>query len=233
MVVNHQNVVGFNSNLSLAFWRNKVARYTGPVCRLCRREGVKLFLKGERCYTDKCAVDKRKTAPGQHGASKTKLSGYALQLREKQKLRKIYRVLEGQFRNIMEKASHAKGKTGETLIQNLEMRLDNTVYRLGYGLSRNAARQLVRHNHVLVNGKRRNIPSSTLKVGDTIAITDSGKQMASVLLAIETAKRDGHGIPTWLKADHANFTGEVIAAPLRENIQIPVQEQLVVEFYTK
>lgn len=210
-----------------------MARYTGPVCRLCRREGVKLYLKGERCYSDKCSVDKKNTAPGQHGATRSKLSGYALQLREKQKLRRIYRVLESQFRNILEKASHAKGKTGEALVQRLEMRLDNVIYRLGYSASRNSARQLVRHNHVLVNGKRRNIPSSVLKVGDTVSIAESGRSIPTVLLAIDAVKRDGHGVPEWLKADHSAFTAEVVAVPLRENIQIPVQEQLVVELYTK
>lgn len=209
-----------------------MARYTGPVCRLCRREGVRLFLKGERCYTDKCAVEKRKTPPGQH-TTRSKLSGYAIQLRERQKLKRIYRVLERQFRNIVEKATQSKGKTGELLVQNLEMRLDNVVYRLGYALSRNAARQLVRHNHVLVNGKRRNIPSSTLKIGDRIALTEGSKEISMVLLAVETAKRDGHGVPTWLKADHAGFTGEILACPAREDIQIPVQEQLVVELYSK
>ncbi len=210
-----------------------MARYTGPVCRLCRREGEKLYLKGERCYTDKCAVDKRKTAPGQHGNVRSKLSNYGVQLREKQKLRRIYSILETQFRNIFEKAAHSKGKTGEVLVQSLEMRLDSVLYRLGYAPSRNAARQLVRHNHVLVNSRRRNIPSSVLKVGDTIDIAASGKTIPFVQLAMEVAKRDGHGVPTWLKAEHANFTGQVLSVPVREDIQIPVREQLVVELYSK
>lgn len=210
-----------------------MARYTGPVCRLCRRDGEKLYLKGERCYTDKCAVDKRKSAPGQHGMVRSKLSDYGVQLREKQKLRRIYSVLERQFRNIFEKAHHGKGKTGETLVQNLELRLDSVVYRLGFGLSRNAARQLVRHNHVLVNGKRRNIPSSIVKVGETVSLTAHAQTISFVLAAIETAKRDGHGVPAWLKADHANFTGTVLAVPAREDVHIPVREQLVVEFYSK
>lgn len=210
-----------------------MARYRGPVCRLCRREGEKLYLKGERCYTDKCAVDKRKSAPGQHGMIRSKLSDYGAQLREKQKLKRIYQVLERQFRNIFEKASHTKGKTGETLVQNLELRLDTVLYRLSFALSRNAARQFIRHNHVLVNGKRRNIPSSVLKVGDVVSLTESGKKIPFVLAAIETAKRDGHGVPAWLKADHVNCTGTVLAVPAREDVHIPVREQLVVELYSQ
>ena len=210
-----------------------MARYTGPVCRLCRREGEKLYLKGERCFTDKCAVDKRKSAPGQHGMVRSKLSDFGVQLREKQKLRRIYSVLERQFRNIFEKASHTKGKTGETLVQNLELRLDSAVYRLGFALSRNAARQLVRHNHVLVNGKRRNIPSSVLKVGDIVTLSTAAQSISLVLAAIEVAKRDGHGVPAWLNVNHANFTGTVLAVPAREDIHIPVREQLVVELYSK
>lgn len=210
-----------------------MARYTGPVCRLCRREGEKLYLKGDRCYTDKCAIDKRKSAPGQHGMIRPKLSDYGTQLREKQKLRRIYSILERQFRGIFEKASHSKGKTGEALVQGLELRLDSVVYRLGFGLSRNAARQLVRHNHVLVNGFRRNIPSAVLRVGDKIELTEASRKIPSVLAAIETAKRDGHGVPAWLKAEHASFTGTVLAIPAREDVHIPVREQLVVELYSK
>jgi small subunit ribosomal protein S4 len=210
-----------------------VARYTGPVCRLCRREGEKLYLKGERCYTDKCAVDKRKSAPGQHGMARTKLSDFGVQLREKQKLRRIYSVLEKQFRNIFEKASHSRGKTGEKLVQNLELRLDSVVYRLGFAASRNAARQLVRHNHILVNGLRRNIPSSVLKVGDVVSLATGSQSIPAVLLSLETAKRDGHGVPAWLSANHASFSGSVVSVPAREDIHIPVREQLVVELYSK
>ncbi|MBX9703751.1 MAG: 30S ribosomal protein S4 [Silvanigrellaceae bacterium] len=210
-----------------------MARYTGPVCRLCRREGVKLFLKGERCYTDKCAVDKRKTAPGQHGQRRGKLSDYGLHLREKQKLKRIYGVLERQFRHMFDKASHAKGMTGEALVQNLELRLDSVVFRLGWAQSRNAARQLVRHNHVLVNGQRRNIPSSVLRVGDTVTLVDASKEMPSVILSQESAKRDGHGCPSWMKLISDNFNAEIIARPAREDIQIPVREQLIVEFYSQ
>lgn len=210
-----------------------MARYLGPSCRLCRREGVKLYLKGERCYTDKCAVDKRKTAPGQHGARRTKLSDFGTQLREKQKLKRIYGVLETQFRGVFERAASHKGKTGELLVQSLELRLDNLVYRLGLSASRNAGRQLVRHNHILVNGRRCNIPSAVLRVGDKITLCTKSREMAPVLASLEATKRDGHGAPVWLKWDASNFTGEIIAKPAREDISIPVREQLVVELYSK
>lgn len=210
-----------------------MARYLGPDCRLCRREGVKLYLKGERCYTDKCAVERRKTAPGQHGARRSKLSDYGTQLREKQKLRRVYGVLENQFRSIFEKSRKHKGKTGEVLVQNLELRLDNVVYRLGMGSSRDAARQLVRHNHILVNGKRRNIPSSLLRVGDRITLAEKSRNVAPVLAALEVAKREGHGVPSWLKWEGGNFTGEILARPPREDVSLPVREQMVVELYSK
>ena len=210
-----------------------MARYIGPSCRQCRREGVKLYLKGERCYTDKCAVDKRKTAPGQHGARRTKLSDFGTQLREKQKLKRIYGVLERQFRNVFEKAAVTKGKTGELLVQALELRLDSLVYRLGLAASRNAGRQLVRHNHILVNGRRCNIPSAGLRVGDKVTLAEKSRNMAPVLASLESTKRDGHGAPAWLKWDASSFTGEVLARPAREDVSIPVREQLVVELYSK
>ena len=210
-----------------------MARYLGPSCRLCRREGVKLYLKGERCYTDKCAVDKRKTAPGQHGARRSKLSDYGTQLREKQKLRRIYGMLETQFRNTFEKAAQRKGKTGEMLVQDLELRLDSVVYRLGLGSSRSAARQLVRHNHILVNGKRRNIPSSILRIGDKVTLAEGSRNVAPVLASLEAGKREGHGSPNWLKWEAGAFTGEILARPAREDISIPVREQMVVELYSK
>lgn len=206
-----------------------MARYLGPSCRLCRREGVQLYLKGTRCYTDKCAVEKRKTAPGQHGAQKTKLSDYGVQLREKQKLKRIYGLLENQMRRFYRQAAQKQAQTGVTLIQNLELRLDSVLYRLGFGLSRNAARELVRHNHVLVNKRRCNIASAILKVGDTVSLAPSAHNMPTVLLSIETAKRDGHQTPTWLQADFAQFSGVVLAKPNREDIKIPVREQHVVE----
>lgn len=210
-----------------------MARYTGPSCRLCRREGVKLYLKGDRCYTDKCAVTKRKSAPGQHGARRPKLSDYGVQLREKQKLRRIYGVGETQFRNTFEKAVKTKGKTGEILVQNLELRLDTVVFRLGLSPNRNTARQLVRHNHILVNGGRRNIPSSLLKIGDKVTLVESSREIPLVLASLEAAKRDGHGTPSWLKWAGGEFTGEIIARPVRDDVALPVQEQFVVELYSK
>jgi small subunit ribosomal protein S4 len=210
-----------------------VARYVGPSCRLCRREGVKLYLKGERCYTDKCAVDKRKSAPGQHGARRSKLSDFGTQLREKQKLKRVYGVLERQFRGVFERAAQNKGKTGELLVQSLEMRLDSVVYKLGLAQSRNGARQLVRHNHVLVNGRRCNIPSAGVKVGDKISLPEKSRNIPAVVSSLESAKRDGHGVPAWLKWELGSFSGQVLAAPAREDVSIPVREQLVVELYSK
>lgn len=213
-----------------------MARYSGPVCRLCRREGVKLYLKGDRCYTDKCAIERTATAPGQHGARRGKLSDYGGQLREKQKLRRIYGVLERQFRTFFERAERAAvrgAKTGEVLIQMLEMRLDSVVYRLGLASSRSAARQLVRHNHIMVNGRRCNIPSTRLRVGTKITLAEGSRSIAPVLSSLETMKREGHGIPNWLKWDASTFTGEVVAKPAREEVSLPVREQLVVELYSK
>jgi small subunit ribosomal protein S4 len=208
-----------------------MARYLGPACRLCRREGTKLFLKGERCYTDKCAVDKRKTAPGQHGARRGKLSDFGVQLREKQKLRRIFGVLERQFVGTFRKASQSRGKTGEVLLQRLEMRLDAVVFKLGIAESRNAARQLVRHNHVLLNGKRCNIPSALLKVGDKITLAEKSRSIAPVLKSLEASKREGHGCPEWLSMN--NLEGTVLAVPSKDMIQLPVKEQLIVELYSK
>jgi len=207
-----------------------VARYLGPSCRLCRREGVQLYLKGNRCYTDKCAVEKRKTVPGQHGKQKSKLSDYGLQLREKQKLKRIYGLLERQMRRFYNNAAHSKGQTGVVFVQNLEMRLDSLVYRLGFGASRNAARELIRHNHILLNEKRCNIPSAVLKVGDKIRLTTNAQSFASVQLSVETHKRETHRLPNWVEADYSTFSGTLLSKPERETIQIPVREQLVVEF---
>jgi len=200
---------------------------------LCRREGIKLYLKGERCFSDKCAVDKRKTAPGQHGMRRTKLSDYGAQLREKQKLKRLFGLLERQFRSIFERSAGQRGKTGDLLIQNLEMRLDSVVYRLGVGINRNTARQLVRHNHVLVNGHRCNIPARVLKVGDTVSLKDASQSIPVVALALESARRDGHGVPGWLKWEHDKLTGQVVSVPAREDVHIPVKEQSVVELYSK
>jgi len=206
-----------------------MARYIGPVCRLCRREGVKLFLKGERCYTEKCAVDRRKTAPGQHGARRGKLSDYGTQLREKQKLRRIYGVLDLQLRSGVEAAQRSRGKTGEVLIRNLEMRVDNVVYRLGLSSSRSQARQIVRHNHILLNGKRLNIPSARVKIGDKISVVERSRELPMILGSLEFAKRQGNPAPAWLKWDESSLTGEVLTMPAREDVVIPVKEQLIVE----
>ena len=206
-----------------------MARYTGSTCRLCRREGMKLFLKGDRCFTDKCAFVRRSYAPGQHGANKKKISGYGVQLREKQKARRIYGVLEGQFRTYYEKAEHMKGVTGENLLKLLEMRLDNVVYRLGYGASRNEARQLVTHGHFLVNGKKVDIPSYSVKAGDVITVKE--KSRASELF--KTFAENPKSLPKWLSGDVATFTGKVEAIPAREDIDVPVNETLIVELYSK
>ncbi len=208
-----------------------MARYRGPVCRLCRREGVKLFLKGDRCYTDKCAMERRPYPPGQHGQMRRKKTEYALLLREKQKLKRIYGVLENQFRRYFEEAERQKGVTGENLLILLERRLDNVVYRMGFANSRNQARQLVRHGHILVNGKKVDIPSYLVEVGDEISIREKSREIPFIKEAIESIPR--RGIPSWLEVDHDHFKGTVKALPTREEIAIPVQEQLIVEFYSK
>ena len=209
-----------------------MARYIGPVCRLCRREAMKLFLKGERCYTEKCAIEKRNFAPGQHGKTrKQKLAGYGVQLREKQKVKRIYGVLEDQFRRYFEQAERTRGGiTGETLLQLLERRLDNAVYRMGLATSRAQARQLVRHGHFLVNGKRVDIPSFSLKSGDTVIVREGSRENPTILHAREEVK--GRGIPEWIsqEGDHG---AKVVSMPTREQINLPVQEQLIVELYSK
>ena len=208
-----------------------MARYTGAVCRLCRREGQKLFLKGERCYTDKCAIQRRAYAPGQHGQGRKKLSGYGLQLREKQKARRYYGVLEGQFRHYFDLANKKSGVTGENLLAILESRLDNVVYRLGFGTSRPEARQLVRHGHFTVNGKKVNIPSYLVKVGDVIAIKEESKSSEKIKAVIEsTASR---AVPKWLDLDNNTLTGKVVAVADREDIDLPLEEHLIVELYSK
>lgn len=209
-----------------------MARYTGPVCRLCRREGTKLFLKGAKCFSEKCPIEKRNFAPGQHGrARKAKIVGYGLQLREKQKAKRIYFTLESQFRAYYEKASRAPGVTGELLLQQLERRLDNVAYRLGFASSRRQARQIVRHGHVEVNGRKVNIPSFQVGVGDTIKVRESSKKMAVLESAAEFASHQN--APQWLEVDHANLSGKVLALPKREDVNLPVNEQLIVELYSK
>lgn len=209
-----------------------MARYIGPVCRLCRREGMKLFLKGERCYTEKCAIEKRNFVPGQHGkARKSKLAGYGVQLREKQKVKRIYGVLEDQFRRYFEQAERTRGITGETLLQLLERRLDNVVYRIGYATSRAQARQLVRHGHFTVNGRKVDIPSFSVKPGDVVAVRQSSRENASIVHAMEEVK--GRGVPEWLQRDGEGLSVKIGSVPTREQINLPVQEQLIVELYSK
>jgi len=209
-----------------------MARYKGPVCRLCRREETKLFLKGDRCYTEKCAFERRAYAPGQHGnARRRKRSDYGEQLREKQKVRRIYGILEKQFRNYYARASKMKGVTGENLLQLLERRLDNVVYRLGLACNRSEARQLTLHRHVLVNGRRVNIPSFLVKPGDEVEVREKSRTMARI--ADSLAGVDRRGVPQWLELDKDNFRGKVAAMPSREDISIQIREQLIVELYSK
>jgi small subunit ribosomal protein S4 len=209
-----------------------LARYTDPVCRLCRREGIKLFLKGSKCFSDKCPIEKRNFAPGQHGKDrKTKVVGYGLQLREKQKAKRIYFTQEGQFRNYFEKAARSQGVTGELLLQQLERRLDSVAFRLGFGTARRQARQLVRHGHVLVNGKKVNIPSFQVNVGDEITVKESSRKLTVVEAAKEFSSHQNS--PNWLEIDRDNFRGKVLSLPKREDIQQPVNEQLIVELYSK
>lgn len=209
-----------------------MARYTDASCRLCRREGEKLFLKGERCYTNKCSVARRAYAPGQHGQQRQKkVSEYGLQLREKQKTRRFYGVLESQFRKYFEMASNKKGITGENLLQILESRFDNVVHRLGLATSRPEARQLVRHGHFTVNGKKVNIPSYLMKVGDVIAVREKSRGSEKLKAITETV--GSKVVPKWLEYDAANFTGKVVALPTREEIDINVKEHLIVELYSK
>ena len=209
-----------------------MARYIGPVCRLCRREGMKLFLKGERCYSEKCAIEKRNVPPGQHGRSrKAKMVGYGVQLREKQKVKRTYGVLENQFRRYFEAADRQKGITGELLLQSLERRLDNVVYRLGFATSRPQARQLVRHGHFTVNGKKVDIPSYPVRSGDTVAVRSDSVQNPTIQHAMEEVK--GRGIPEWLAIDAGTLSGRVSQLPTRLQINLPVQEQLIVELYSK
>ena len=209
-----------------------MARYTDAVCRLCRREGMKLFLKGSKCFSDKCPIEKRNFAPGQHGKDrKAKIVGYGLQLREKQKTKRIYFTQEGQFRNYFERAARTKGVTGEMLLQQLERRLDNVVYRLGFAMSRRQARQLVRHGHVAVNGRKVNIPSFEVSAGQEVSIRESSRKLPILEQAKDFAS---HQItPNWLEIDRDNFKGRVLALPKREDIQLPVNEQLIVELYSK
>ena len=208
-----------------------MARYTQAVCRQCRREGGKLFLKGEKCYTPKCPVDKRNYPPGEHGQGRKKASEYGIQLREKQKVRKIYGVLEAQFRRYFQKAEQSRGVTGEILLQLLERRLDNVVHRMGAGASRAEARQLVRHGHFTVNGKKVDVPSYLVKEGDVVAVKPKSRDDARMKELQEFAK--GRTFPEWLEVDVENMVAKVLRYPTRDDIDIPVEEHLIVELYSR
>lgn len=208
-----------------------MARYTGPSCRLCRREGMELFLKGERCYTDKCAIKRRSYPPGQHGQGRIKVSDYGVQLREKQKVRRIYGILENQFRGYFKMADRMKGVTGENLLFILERRLDNVAFRFGFATSRDEARQLVRHGHFTLNGRKVNIPSIQVKAGDVLQLREKSRKVAAISESLEGVVR--RGIPQWLELEKDAFKGVVKALPVREDITMPIQEQLIVELYSK
>ena len=208
-----------------------MARYTASVCRLCRREGAKLFLKGTRCYTKKCSFERRPTPPGQHGVRRRKMGDFGIQLREKQKVRRVYGVLEKQFRNYFEKAAAHPGVTGAMLLQQLERRLDNVVYRLGFAVSRRQARQLVRHGHIQVDGKKTTIPSYQVKPGQAVAVREGSRKNELIRASVDTAR--GRGVPDWMELDAENFTGRMVSLPTREDIKLPIQEQLIVELYSR
>ncbi|MBN2223163.1 MAG: 30S ribosomal protein S4 [Deltaproteobacteria bacterium] len=208
-----------------------MARYRGPVCKLCRRDGMKLYLKGDRCFSEKCAVERRNYPPGEHGQGRTKFSEYGSQLREKQKVKRMYGILENQFHLYFNRADRIKGITGENLLVLLERRLDNMVYRFGFATSRSEARQLVLHRHFLVNGKKVNIPSYLIKVGDTITLNQSSRKVERIVEALEISFR--RGIPQWLEFDKTSVTGTVKAMPARKDLTMPISENLIVELYSK
>ena len=208
-----------------------MARYTDSVCRLCRRENLKLFLKGERCYTDKCAIERRNYPPGQHGQGRPKFSEYSIQLREKQKVKRMYGLLEKQFRRTFAEANRTKGITGETLLVLLERRLDNVAYRLGFASSRAEARTLVRHGHLLVNGRKTNIPSYSVRAGDVIAVKEQSRQLGRVVSAMEGAQR--RGVPDWAELDRETVSGRIKILPSRSDVTMPINEKLIVELYSK
>lgn len=208
-----------------------MARYTESSCRKCRREGMKLFLKGDRCYTDKCAIERRAYAPGQHGQRRRKTSEYGMQLREKQRAKLTYGVLERQFRKYFFMADRMKGVTGENLLILLERRLDNMVYRMGFARSRDQARQLVTHGHFAVNGRRCNVPSFLVRQGDSVSVREKSRKMTAIVEAMEAVER--RGVPEWLMLEKEKFEGKVMAYPTREQLALPINEQLIVELYSK
>ncbi len=208
-----------------------MARYTGAVCRLCRREGAKLFLKGDRCFSEKCSVERRAYAPGQHGQGRQRFSDYGLQLREKQKVKRMYGLMENQFRRTFKRAAQLKGRTGDNLLLLLETRLDNVVYRLGFTTSRAEARQLIRHGHFSINGHKATIPSMLVKAGDAVSLRERSKKVERITGAIEALEE--RSVPQWLEIDKAETAGTVKALPTREDITHPIQEQLIVELYSR
>lgn len=208
-----------------------MARYVGSVCRLCRREGTKLFLKGDRCFSEKCAVDRRNYPPGQHGQGRPRFSDYGVQLREKQKVKRMYGLLEHQFRRTMKEASRMKGLAGENLLSLLERRLDNVVFRLGFATSRSEARQLVKHGHFNVNGRKASIPSMRIKPGMTIEVREKSREVTRIAGALDAL--EDRSLPGWLEIDKPNFAGTVKALPTREDITLPIEEQLIVELYSR
>lgn len=208
-----------------------LARYSGALCRICRRETEKLFLKGDRCFTEKCAVERRQYPPGQHGQRRGKLSDYGIQLREKQKVRNLYGVFERQFRKYFHSAERKKGVTGEVLLQLLEMRLDNIVYKMGFAPNRRSSRQLIGHGHFLVNGRKVNIPSFSVQVGDVVEVSEKSRDLPAINDSLSRIEQKG--VPSWIEIDIQNFKGKVLQIPAREDIQIPAQEQLIIELYSK
>lgn len=208
-----------------------MARYTGSVCRLCRRENLKLYLKGDRCYSDKCAFERKGYPPGQHGQSRSKYSDYGIQLREKQKVKRIYGILENQFRRYFEKADKMKGITGENLLLFLERRMDNMIFRLGFASSRNEARQMIRHNHFLINGRKVNIPSYLVSPGEIVEVREKSKRIPRIVESLEAVAR--RGIPNWVELDKENLKGKIVSLPSREDLTMSIQEQLIVELYSK
>lgn len=208
-----------------------MSRSVKHVCKLCRRENMKLFLKGDRCFTDKCSFERRPYPPGQHGQSRVKFSEFALQLREKQKVKRIYGIFESQFRRYFAESEKSKGVTGESLLLKLERRLDNTVYLLGFAASRNEARQLVKHSHFLVNGKKVNVPSYELRKGDIIEVHEKSRAMNKVMAGIESVKR--REVPKWLETMHADFKGMVKDLPSRDDVTFPIEEHMIVEYYSR
>jgi len=208
-----------------------MARTVGPVCRMCRREGQKLFLKGDRCYTEKCSVDKRAYPPGQHGQGRPRVSNYGAQLREKQKVKRMYGLMERQFASTVDKATRMRGRSGTNLLQLLERRLDNVVFRLGFATSRAEARQLVRHGHFQVNGRKTSTPSFVVKAGHVVTLRESSREIARIVGALDSL--EGRALPGWLEVDKGSFQGIVKALPARDDITLPIEEQLIVELYSR